>query len=148
MSNRYPSKYSNGKTVTAAQYITEIICENKARYDKKDLHYRFWVSKEWAAFYRNQIATANKLVKKYDPAAIVKALRDPKAQRLYSLRAPSLIAIIEKEQKLLDSQNKELKMNLERKKDIKFDRKIPTVNNILSKLKSLDEDTEEQNNGS
>jgi hypothetical protein len=148
MPNRYPSKYSNGKTVTAAQYITEIICENKARYDKKDLHYRFWVSKEWAAFYRNQIATANKLVKKYNPAAIVKALRDPKAQRLYSLRAPSLIAIIEKEQKLLDSQNKELKMNLERKKDIKFDRQIPTVNNILSKLKSLDEDTEEQNNGS
>ena len=27
--NKYLSKYSNGKEVTAAQYITEIICEHK-----------------------------------------------------------------------------------------------------------------------
>jgi hypothetical protein len=37
--NKYLSKYSNGKTVSAAQYITEIICENKAKRDKLDLHW-------------------------------------------------------------------------------------------------------------
>ena len=33
--------------VSDAQYITEIICEHKAKRDRKDLHYRFWLNKEW-----------------------------------------------------------------------------------------------------
>ena len=72
---KFESKYSNNKMVSAAQYITELICENKAKIDKKDIHYKFWINKEWASFYRNQIATANKLVKKYDPIDIVRALK-------------------------------------------------------------------------
>jgi len=35
MSDKYISKYSNNKFVSAAQYITEIICEHKAKKDKK-----------------------------------------------------------------------------------------------------------------
>ena len=46
----YISKYSNGKEVSDAQYITEIICEKKAKREKKDLHYRFWLNKEWENF--------------------------------------------------------------------------------------------------
>jgi len=46
--DKYISKYSNGKQVSAAQYITELICENKARIEQKDLHYRFWNNKEWS----------------------------------------------------------------------------------------------------
>ena len=60
---KFISRYSNNKEVSAAQYIVELICEKKAKFKKKDLHYRFWVNKEWSAYYRNQIATANKLVK-------------------------------------------------------------------------------------
>ena len=45
MQNKYPSKYSNNKTVSAAQYITEIICEKKAKREGKDLHYIFWLNK-------------------------------------------------------------------------------------------------------
>ena len=41
----YPSRYSNGKTVSAAQYITELICEHKANIEKLDLHYKFWTNK-------------------------------------------------------------------------------------------------------
>ena len=48
----YISKYSNGKKVSDAQYITEIICEHKAKRDKKDLHYRFWLNKEWEKFFK------------------------------------------------------------------------------------------------
>ena len=38
---KFESKYSNNKMVSAAQYITELICENKAKIDKKDIHYKF-----------------------------------------------------------------------------------------------------------
>ena len=49
------SKYSNGVQVSDAQYITEIICENFAKKNKKDLHYRFWLEKSWSKFYKSQI---------------------------------------------------------------------------------------------
>lgn len=137
MNKKYPSKYSNGKDVSAAQYITEIICEKKAKREGKDLHYRFWVNKEWAAFYRNQIASANSLVKKYNELAIVKALNNPKTEKIYSLRAPHLIPIIEQEEKILATKNYELSLNLERKKDASY-AKPKTKNNIISKLKDLE----------
>lgn len=103
MAKKYPSKYSNGKEVSAAQYITEVICEKKAQYERKDLHYRFWVSKEWSAYYRNQIASAHKLLKQFSETAIVKALYHDKASRIYSLRAPHLLPIIQEEQDRLDA---------------------------------------------
>lgn len=138
MSNKkYPSKYSNGKEVSAAQYITEIICEKKAKREKRDLHYRFWVNKEWAAFYRNQIASANKLVKTYNELAVIKALANPKSEKIYSLRAPHLIAIIEQEQKNLESVNNDLSIVLNRKPEVVYS-KPKIKNNIISKLKDLE----------
>ena len=138
MSNqKYPSKYSNGKDVSAAQYITEIICEKKAKREGKDLHYRFWINKEWAAFYRNQIASANKLVKQHKELAIIKALGNPKAEKIYSLRAPHLIAIIEQEERILESKNNDLSLHLERKDNIAYN-KNRNKTNIISKLKDLE----------
>lgn len=136
----YPSKYSNGKHVSAAQYITEIICEKKARLNKKDLHYRFWTNKEWSRFYRDQIASANKLLKQYSDVAILRALNNPKAAKIYSLRAPFLMPIIEAEQSLLGSENTELSLDLQRPKNVSFG--LQTKNkNIISKLKDLDNES-------
>jgi hypothetical protein len=135
---KYISKYSNGKTVTAAQYITEIICQNKATLEKKDLHYKFWTNKEWSKFFRNQIATANKLISKYSEKAIINALKNPKASRIFSLRAPHLIPIIENEQKILESTNTTLSQSFDRSNDKKFDTNKPKEKNILSKLKELE----------
>ena len=138
---KYISKYSNNKEVSPAQYITEIICENKAKKDKLDLHYRFWVNKEWASYYRNQIATAHKLVKKYSDVAIVRALKNAKASRIYSLRAPHLIAIIEEEQKKLEAENKEITLDLQRPENVKFRSKnTKKTKNIFSKLKDIDDE--------
>jgi hypothetical protein len=134
---KFISKYSNNKEVTPSQFITEMICEKKAQYNNEDLHYRFWTTKKWSVFFRNQIATANKLVKDFDPIAIVKALKNPKAKFLYSLRAPSLKAIIQQEQEILNSKNKELSKPLERKEIVEHKRPNNTKN-ILSKLKELD----------
>lgn len=139
---KYPSKYSNGKSVSAAQYITEIICEKKAKQDKKDLHYRFWNTKEWSLYYRNQIASAHALLKKYDEIAVIKALNSQKSARIYSLRAPHLIPIIEEEQRLLDSRNEELSIDLQRIEieEVSFN-KSKAKSNIISKLKGLDNES-------
>jgi hypothetical protein len=138
--NKYLSKYSNGKTVSAAQYITELICERKALKDKKDLHYRFWVNKEWAAFYRNQIASAHKLLKNFPDKAIIRAINSEHGKKIYSLRAPHLGDMIRKEVDLLEKENTILKTPLERKDQIVFekttDRNIKR--NIFSKLKDID----------
>ena len=134
---KYPSKYSNGKTVTAAQFITEIICENKAKIDKKDLYYRFWTTKEWEKFYKNQIATAIKLLNKYSEKAIIRALSHQKASRIFSLRAPHLIPIIEEQEKLLSSENSALSKEYDRSSK-KFGNNNRKSNSVLSKLKELE----------
>ena len=138
---KYPSKYSNGKSVSASQYITELICEKRAKYLSKDIGYKFWTNKDWAVFYRNQIASANKLLKTFSDTAIIKALNNPKTSKIYSLRAPHLIAIIEMEEKVLMCQNTTLTKQLERKEAIDFQqKKFKNKKNIISKLKDLDND--------
>jgi hypothetical protein len=137
---KFISRYSNNKEVSAAQYIVELICEKRAKLEKKDLHYRFWLTKEWERYYKNQIATAHKLVKKYNPIAIVKALQDSKTSKTYSLRAPFLIAIIEQHQKILESQNKEFSKNIDRSTQKTY-KKNQSSANILSKLEDIDNES-------
>jgi len=138
---RYPSRYSNGKLVSAAQYITELICENKAKKDGLDLHFKFWANPEWSKFYRNQIGTANKLLKTYDIRAIVKALSDPKAKGIYSLRAPHLLPIIQKYQKQIASEVKPLPKEINRLDKVTFRKDNNNKQNIISKLKELDDES-------
>lgn len=136
----YPSRYSNGKSVSAAQYITELICEHKAKKDKLDLHYRFWTNPKWSQFYRNQIGSANKLLKSYSAKAIIKALNDQRAEKIYSLRAPHLAAIIDEYQNVENTQI--LKDNIEpinRSQNIRFGRNNK-INNIVSKLRKIDDE--------
>jgi hypothetical protein len=126
--SKYPSKYSNGKSVSGAQYITEIVCENKAKREKKDLHFRFWTEPYWEKFFRNQIASANILIKSYDPIDIAKALKTINGQKIFSLRAPHLKKIIEtEEQKRKNLNNKPIK-KIERKENIIVKQHQPNKN--------------------
>jgi hypothetical protein len=138
---KYPSKYSNGKSVTSAQYITELICEKWAKKEKKDLHYRFWLTPEWEKYYRNQIPSANALLKKYSDTAIIRALNNPKTERIYSLRAPHLPAIIEQEQRHIETENQTLSKVYERPENVSFGHTSPIKRNIISKLKDLDNES-------
>ena len=137
MTKKFPSKYSNGKSVNAAQYIAELICERIAKRTKRDLHYRFWVNSDWEKEYKGQLAASYKLLKKYDVKAIINALQTSGGSKIYSLRAPHLVAMIDKEQKILDSTPEPTIKKIDRnfldkgKIDIK-----PT--NILDKLRDLD----------
>jgi len=135
--NKYISKYSNGKPVCAAKYITELVCERKAMKDKKDLHYRFWLSKEWEKYFKNQIGTAYKLLKSYSDKAIVNALLTPKGKTIYSLRAPHLIAMIEQEEKKLAAENRSFTKQVERKSEISYSQN-KSKKSIISKLKDLE----------
>lgn len=134
---KYLSKYSNGKTVSSAQYITEIICEHLAIKNKKDLHYRFWLSKEWQKFYKSQIFTAHKLLRKYSDKAIIKALQCDDGKKIFSLRAPHLIAIIERHETLLSQQKTEQAVDIIRNIDSHGRNKL-TKKNILDKIKDID----------
>jgi hypothetical protein len=138
---KYPSRYSNEKFVSAAQYITEMICEKKAKIDKEDLHHRFWTNKKWSSFFRNQIATANQLVSKYGEKAVIRALKNPKTERIYSLRAPHLLPIIEQEAEIVSKENNALTKNLERKENISHRQSGNNPKNILSKLEDIDNGT-------
>jgi hypothetical protein len=135
---KYPSRYSNGKEVSAAQYITEIICEKKAKMDKEDLHYRFWTNKKWSRFFRDQIATANKLIDEFGEKAIIRALNNTKTDRIYSLRAPHLKGIILEQKSVLEQENTELSQNLVRKEDVIYRSNIGNKKSILSKLEDID----------
>lgn len=136
----YLSRYSNNKSVSAAQYITEIICEQKAKLDKADLHYRFWTSKKWSAFYRNQIGTAHKLLKTYSAKAIIRALLSERGQKIFSLRAPHLIAMIQEAEESINKENQEFTKTIERKTNITFSQPSTTkkTKNIISKLEDID----------
>ena len=135
--NKYPSRYSNGKMVSAAQYITELICENRAKFIKEDIGFKFWTNKKWSKFYRDQIATANKLLTKFSDKAIIRALNNKKAEKIYSLRAPHLMPIIEDEQSSLEIENTKINKTYDRSEDKTF---VKQSNNRskLSRLKDLE----------
>lgn len=134
----YISKYSNGKKVSAAQYITELICEHKANKENKDLHYRFWTTPYWSKFYRDQIATAIKLLKSYSSEDLIGALRDPRSQKIYSLRAPFLKPIIDQVADTNKKKNKTLSKEFDRTEKNDFRKHLPDTN-IISKLRNLEE---------
>jgi hypothetical protein len=133
------SKYSNNKEVSSAQYITELICENKAKKEKTDLHYRFWVSKKWERYYKDQIASAHRLLKKYSVNSVIAALRSEEGQKVYSLRAPFLVPIIEEKEQELLSQNNVMTQKIDRNKNKNFSTNI-SKKNILSRIEELDND--------
>lgn len=134
---KYPSKYSNGKEVTAAQFITEMICERIAKKNKKDLHYKFWVSKEWEKEYKGQIATAHKLLKKYEAKAVIDALSSSDGIKIYSLRAPHLPDIVDRYADRLQKEPVK-KRNINRNFLEEGKKNTPYKKNILDKLKELD----------
>lgn len=131
------SKYSNGAQVSDAQYITEIICENFAKKNKKDLHYRFWLEKSWSKFYKSQIASANKLLKKYQADDIISALLSDAGRKIFSLRAPHLGDIIDKASKENSAKNKEILNKVERN-TLSKGKQAKTQKSMIDKLKEIE----------
>lgn len=143
--SRYPSKYAPKGWVTAAQYIVELICEKKALSEGRALSVQFWQNKEWATYFKSQTNTANTLLKKYNPKAIIKALNDRRTYKTYSLRAPWLIPLFEEYQRKIQLEDAALesKPPVEAKSDVKFRTTRPAFKkNILSTLRDFDGEEE------
>ncbi len=137
--SRYPSRYSPDGWVHAGQYITELICEKKAKADGVgELPLKFWELKDWLKFYRYQITLANKLIKQYGEHVIISALKDKRMWKTWSLRSSFLTKVIEEYK-----QKEELAKSIAKKMEYDFSEKktFESGNNkktIVSKLKDLD----------
>lgn len=137
----FKSRYAPDTYITAAQYITEFICEHKARKDGKDLPLHFWQIPVWAKFFKMQILAANGLLKIYEAEAIVLALKMPQARGIFSLRAPHLDQIIKEQQAVLDMRKQRLAeaQPVERASITALPRQDRPKTNIISRLKDLDD---------
>ena len=104
------SKYispSTGEYCTCSQYIAEIMCTRMAQKENEGTQaYKFWNTKKWKKTYSFQVILANRLAAKYDCAAIVKALNSNDLKNVYSLRYPNIERVIEKYQKIIESENR------------------------------------------
>lgn len=90
--SQYQSKYGGG-FITAAQFITELICEHAARSTSRQLFDFFWDSPEWKKDFLAQLTHANKLLKQYTPEVIISVLLHPslKYKKVTSLGAKWLL---------------------------------------------------------
>lgn len=96
----WPSRYSPGGWVRADQYIIELVCERFARKKGKDLPIKFWRLPEWEKEFKSQTRSCNRLLKKYEPKAIINAI---KQRYIFSLRPKWVENVIQEEQKKLDA---------------------------------------------
>ena len=138
---RYESRYSPNKYVTAAQYINELICEHKARFDKTELPIQFWHLPQWKAFFMRNLRKIHKLLREFHELAVIKAVKSQSFSNCYSIFTEHFINLVNIEQ---------AKLNLLDQKPIDFqeinrDTLISTTRpqisqkNILTTLKGLDE---------
>lgn len=138
--NKYPSRYSPKSWVHAAQYVTELICEKKAKTENKELPIKFWELDDWCKFYKYQIMLANRLIKEFGEHSIIAALHDSRMYKTYSLRSPFLEKIVKEYADKAEAAKK-----IMQSKTIDYDfsdkKKFDSNNNkksIVSKLKGLE----------
>lgn len=136
--SRYPSRYSPGGFVTAAQYIIELTCENQANYRKTELPVKFWNLPEWNNTFKRYLRQVQVLLKQYDEKAIIRAIQKNKICTLFS---KVLDDRIEQEEKLLKREN--LKNSLEHDNGMTYIRPteiiLPEKTVEKNKLSMLDE---------
>ncbi len=98
--SRFASRYTNG-FVSAAQYLSEIMCERQSKKDNVHLPDKFWNDLVWKKDFLLQLKHANELLKTYSIDCILSVLKDRRAANVYSLGLRSvLIPLLEKCAKL------------------------------------------------
>jgi hypothetical protein len=81
---RYTSIFSPDKKVTAAQYISELVCKNRASNLKIELPIHFWDAPEWLKYYKAQLIVCYKFLKKYDADVLIKIIREKNIWSLFA----------------------------------------------------------------
>ena len=143
--SKFPSKYSPNAWVTGAQYIIELICEQRARFDNKDLSVKFWNLPEWEKFFVSQTRKCNQLLKKYHERVVIKVVKDKKLRTLHPKWVDPIFATAQKE---YDAQVELYKKQLEERPkepqqsiiDVPKRRTARLGTSALDKLLALDEE--------
>lgn len=99
----YPSKYGVSRWVSAAQFLAEIMCERRARQEKRVLPVSFWNKDEfWKSYFVQQVTAANRLMNRLDPEkkgtgakALSLFLRGDRGKTCTSLSPGWLVPIVE-----------------------------------------------------
>ena len=136
--SRYKSP-STGEYCTCAQYIAEIVCSRVAEKENVGSQaHKFWNTPKWRKMYQYQVVLANRLLKKYPDAAVVKAVHSPECRRMYSLRFPPLESIIQKYQKIIERESDnsttiEVKEGATSRRNLSYGKKTS-----LQKLREID----------
>jgi len=103
------SKYkhkSTGDHCTCASYLAEMMCLRLAEHKNEgNLTYKFWNKKPWDWTFKQQLFTANSLIKKYGELAVVKAINSPALSKVFSLKNQRVVPEIKKQLKIIEEQS-------------------------------------------
>jgi len=103
------SKYkhkSTGDHCTCASYLAEMMCLRLAEHKNEgNLTYKFWNKKPWDWTFKQQLFTANSLIKKYGELAVVKAVSSPALSKVFSLKNQRVVPEIKKQLKIIEEQS-------------------------------------------
>ena len=141
--SRYKHK-TTGDYCTCAAYVAETMCiKNSENKNEGSLPYKFWNHKPWNWTFQRQLVAANKLLKEYTEAALVKAIHSTEFNRIFSLNHPNVIGIIKKYQLLLDEQTHR-KQDVNVKKNAKHQKKKYGRKNIFNTLRDIENGEKEK----
>lgn len=134
------SKYKHqttGDYCTCASYLAELMCIRLAEYKNEgNLGYKFWNKKPWDWTFKQQLFTANSLIKKYGELAVVKAVNSPSLSRVFSLKHRAIVPEIKKQLALIEQQEKN-SQELDVKKSPENRKKSYGKKSGLNKLRGL-----------
>jgi hypothetical protein len=71
-----------------------------------NLTYKFWNKKPWDWTFKQQLFTANSLIKKYGELAVVRAVNSPTLSKVFSLKNQRVVPEIKKQLKIIEEQSK------------------------------------------
>ena len=100
--SRYKSRYSPDVYVTTAQYIIELVCEKKAKFDRTELPIKFWNLPAWRTFFIKNLRKVHKLLREFDERAIINALNLKCFGNSYSIFTERFLDLVKQEQGKID----------------------------------------------
>jgi len=101
-----------------------------------NLTYKFWNKKPWDWTFKQQLFTANTLIKKYGELAVIRAVNSPYLSKVFSLKNKRVEPEIKRQLKLIED-NKDKKQELDIKEEPKTRKKTYGKKSKLNKLRGL-----------
>jgi hypothetical protein len=142
------SKYkheSTGDYCTCAAYVAEIMCrKNAENKNVGSLPHKFWNKKPWNWTFKKQLWAAQKILKDYDEAVLVKAINSTDFNGIFSLNHPKVVGILRKYKLLLEEQNSKPKQEIQAKENPSVRKKSYGKKNLLNKLRNLQNGEEKE----